>query len=93
MSWWPWAQDDEPAPERQPYLRPSERVELTPAGERVVWQARVDQADAVIAEALRAHSRGMVTVDVLLDIRLALHPVALRPPVPVMPGPDGACHA
>ena len=52
-------------------------------------QARVDQVDAIVAAALRANKR-LVSTDVLLDVKLALHPVQLRPEVPVIPGPDGA---
>ena len=48
-------------------------------------QARVARVDAIVAAALTAHSGGRVPADVLLDIKLALHPVTLRPAVP---GPD-----
>lgn len=84
-SWWPWHGSGDPSPSPDP--APDERIELTPRGLQVSWQARVDQADAILAEALKRHDNGRVPVDVLLDIRLALHPVKLRPEVP---GPDGA---
>jgi hypothetical protein len=92
--WWPWAESEPPPAPRPAAQQLADRVELTPLGELVVLRALVDQADAVLKAALDEHGRrGAVPVDVLLDIRLALHPVELRPPVPVIPGPDGARHA
>lgn len=79
-SWWPWHGSGDTSPSPDP--APDERVELTPLGLKVSWQARVDQVDAILAEALRQYGNGHVPADVLLDIRLALHPVKLRPEVP-----------
>ena len=83
-AWWPF--NDEPAPAP----RPDDRVELTDAGMNVLMRSRIDQVDAIVDDALRKYTgRRAAPLDVLLDVRLALHPERSRSAVPVVPGPDG----
>ena len=60
--------------------------ELTDAAiEYLTLRARVDQVDVIVAKALGSN-RISVPIDVLLDIKVALHPRHARSSVP-MPGP------
>jgi hypothetical protein len=92
--WWPWA-DDRQEPAKPPADEPAlldDRLQLTELGELEVLRGRIRRAQMVLGEAMRTHGNGWVPPDVLLDIKLALNPVTLRPEVPVIPGPDGAGH-
>lgn len=104
MSWWPWHDSGaaSAAPESAPAA--TDRFELTSAAlhalnrahvdrATALYEARVAQALAVIEAAQIRYGHGPFPGDVLLDVRLALRPVQLRPEVPVVPGPDGATRA
>lgn len=86
--WWPWQGSDAASPASEPAA--DDRFELTPAALHALYLARTDRAMAVVDAALERYGNGPVPGDVLLDIKLALRPVQLRPPAPVVPGPDGA---
>jgi hypothetical protein len=100
--WWPWHDPGASSPAPEP--APADRIELTSAAlnalsrahvdrARELHQAQLDRAHAVIEAALRRYGNGPIPGDVLLDVRLALQPVKLRPEVPIVPGPDGATRA
>lgn len=99
MTWRSWSSEPDPALAAPPPLQPTDRVGLSADGQRFVLQARVDEILALIEHALTTQRVGnMVPLDVLLDIRLVLRPnlPPLRPavpPVPYIPGPDGARRA
>jgi hypothetical protein len=86
--WWPWHDSGGSSPPSGP--AGDIPVGLTPRGELFVLRARVDQVDAMLRDAVLAARDGKVPVDVLLDINRTLHPVNLRPAVPVIPGPESA---
>jgi ribosomal protein S18 acetylase RimI-like enzyme len=84
--WWPWSSSsDETSPS------PEQHDALIVIGVDPKWRDRIGQVDELLTEAMRQHGdSGYVPVDVLLNIRMALHPVVLRPAVPpVIPGRDG----
>lgn len=87
--WTPWRGYRASSPVPDP--ADDDCYELTPAALHALYLARTDRVMAVVEEALRRYGSGPIPGDVLLDIKLALRPVQLRPPVPIVPGPpDGA---
>lgn len=79
--WWPWADGGHPPPERP-------HIELTDQAHVIVLQDRLARVAELVDAALRQHGTDRPPVDVLLDIKLALDPIRLRAPVPIVPGPD-----
>lgn len=89
--WWPWHGSGDTSPSPEP--GPDDRVELTESAIAALeMRAQLDQIAAIVLDAESRYGRWM-PADVLLDIRLVLYPVKLRPAVPVIPGPDGARRA